>query len=88
MKMLGAVDKKMVNKACKEYEKEWNERRGNRHIKLSRVKNSLLSIPDEDYNRGAAALSSIPLNQITMSAIFRASLGRFPRLVWALRHLM
>ncbi|NLP02032.1 MAG: NAD(P)/FAD-dependent oxidoreductase [Fibrobacter sp.] len=86
--MLGTASEREMRRICKNYEDSWNRIRGNRHIKLSRVKNSLLSVPDEDYNEGAALLSSIPLEQLTMSKIFAASLGRFPRLVWAMRHLM
>lgn len=88
LKMIGSeANKKMVS-ICHEYQSEWLKKRGNRHFKLARVKNSLLAIPDEDYNNGTRLLSSIPREELTMSKIFRASLGRFPRLVWALRHLM
>ncbi|HEX2960006.1 MAG TPA: NAD(P)/FAD-dependent oxidoreductase [Chitinispirillaceae bacterium] len=88
LRMLRTSNPRELKKICKSYETEWNIRRGNRHNKLSRVKNALLSVPDEDYNKGAAMLSSIPLEKMTMRKIFQASLGRFPRLVWALRHLM
>jgi hypothetical protein len=45
-------------------------------------------IPDDDYENAAKALSKIPESELTMSSIFKMSLGRFPRLVWAMRHLM
>lgn len=88
LKMLRTTDRRDLKKICKSYEREWNIRRGNIHNKLARVKNAMLSVPDEDYNKGAALLSKIPLEKMTMAKIFKASLGRFPRLVWALRHLM
>lgn len=88
LRMLEATDPRIQKKICKSYETEWNIRRGNRHNKLARVKNALLTVPDEDYNKGAALLSNTPLEKMTMRKIFQASLGRFPRLVWALRHLM
>jgi geranylgeranyl reductase family protein len=88
LKMLQTTVPRELKKICKSYENQWNIRRGNRHNKLARVKNALLSVPDADYNRGAALLSKIPLEKMTMAKIFQASLGRFPRLVWALRHLM
>jgi geranylgeranyl reductase family protein len=88
LRMIATTDPKVLKKICKSYETEWNIRRGNRHKKLARVKNALLTVPDEDYNKGAALLSNTPLEKMTMLKIFRASLGRFPRLVWALRHLM
>jgi len=87
-RMLDASSPKERTAAARMYEREWNQRRGNRHRKLSRVKNSLRSIPDADYDSGARTLSAIPQSEMTMSKIFRASLSRFPRLVWALRHLM
>lgn len=88
LKMVGTETNRQLLSICNEYQKEWFKRRGNRHFKLARVKNSLLAVPDEDYNNGTRLLSSIPREELTMSKIFRASLGRFPRLVWALRHLM
>lgn len=88
LEILSSESEKQSLAICKRYQNEWFKRRGNRHIKLARVKNSLLAVPDEDYNNGTALLSNIPRDELTMSKIFRASLGRFPRLVWALRHLM
>lgn len=86
--MLDATTKKGALAAAKYFEREWNQRRGNRHQKLAKAKVSLRAIPDSDYDNGAEALAAIPQNEMTMSKIFRASLSRFPRLVWALRHLM
>lgn len=86
--MLGANDKKAMRSACRAYEKAWMEQRGDHHLKLARVKHSLARIPDSDYDRAAEALSDIPRDQLLMSKIFKLSLGRFPRLVWAMRHLL
>lgn len=88
LKMLKAKHASDINLAIKEYQKLWEKHRGNRHTKLSRVKNAINSVPDHDYNEAARVLSQVPENELTMSKIFRASLGRFPRLVWAMRHLM
>lgn len=87
-KMVKAKNKTEIQDIGRKYETAWLKAKGKRHIKLAKVKNTLVSIPDEDYNRGAAILSSLPQKDLTMSKIFRTSLGRFPRLVWALRHLM
>ncbi len=86
--MLEAGTKKEQKAAVEMYQKTWNQMRGSRHRKLAKVKDALLSVPDEDYDRGAEVLAAIPQAEMTMSRIFRASLGRFPRLVWAMRHLM
>lgn len=86
--MLKASGRRRLNSCARQYERSWNTRRGIRHQKLSKVKASLRSIPDQDYNNGADTLSAIPSGEMTMSKIFRASLSRFPRLVWAMRHLM
>ncbi len=88
LRMLETETNRQLLSICNDYQSEWFKNRGNRHYKLARVKNSLLAVPDEDYNNGTQLLSSIPREELTMSKIFRASLGRFPRLVWALRHLM
>jgi geranylgeranyl reductase family protein len=86
--MLETDDAREHRRIAKAYAAAWYKKRGNRHEKLSRVKNSLISIPDVDYIRAANALSRIPVADLTMAKIFRTALGRFPRLVWALRHLM
>ena len=88
LSMLRAPTRKGQLRCAKLYERTWNTHRGYRHMKLAKVKTSLRSIPDDDYNNGAEALSAIPAEEITMSKIFKASLSRFPRLMWAMRHLM
>ncbi len=88
LKMLKAKKPSEISFAIREYQNLWEEHRGNRHTKLSHVKNAMNSVPDQDYNEAARVLSQVPQNELTMAKIFRASLGRFPRLVWAMRHLM
>jgi digeranylgeranylglycerophospholipid reductase len=88
LKMLGAQTSADINFHSLEYEKAWHEILGKTHCKLARVKNSMQKIPDDDYENAAKALSKIPESELTMSSIFKMSLGRFPRLVWAMRHLM
>lgn len=86
--MLDAPDERSMRRIGNAYEKAWDKKRGIKHGKLARVKNSLTSIPDRDYIAAAKSLSKIPQGELTMSKIFQAALHRFPRLVWALRHLM
>jgi flavin-dependent dehydrogenase len=86
--MLEAKNGRAMARIGKSYEAAWRKTRGNLHEKLSRAKHSLLSVPDDDYNKAARALARIPQAELTMSKIFTTALGRFPRLVWALRHLM
>jgi geranylgeranyl reductase family protein len=88
LSMLGAQTKKDVLLASRTYEREWLEKRGKRHAKLAKVKHSLVKVPDSDYNASARTLGPIPREQLTMSKIFAISLSRFPRLVWALRHVL
>jgi geranylgeranyl reductase family len=88
LKMLGAQTNKELKTVCVDYEKAWHEVCGKINCKLARVKTSLQKVPDEDYENAAKALSGIPERELTMSMIFKMSLGRFPRLVWAIRHLM
>jgi digeranylgeranylglycerophospholipid reductase len=86
--MLEAGNEREARRIAKAYEATWHKKRGNRHEKLARAKHSLLAVPDNDYNRAARALSQVPQDRLTMSKIFTTAVGRFPRLVWALRHLM
>jgi geranylgeranyl reductase family protein len=86
--MLSAKNAKQMKKICTDYEKAWLGKRGARHLKLAKAKESIAKVPDEDYNSAARTLQSMPADRISMAKIFGISLGRFPRLVWALRHLM
>jgi len=88
LSMLEASTEKQLVKICKDYEKAWYTKRGARHIKLAKVKGSMAKVPDEDYNRATQTLKSADSKKVSMAKIFGLSLGRFPRLVWALRHLM
>ncbi|MCL2688225.1 MAG: NAD(P)/FAD-dependent oxidoreductase [Chitinispirillia bacterium] len=88
LNMLEASTGKQFDKICKDYEKAWYAKRGSRHLKLANVKGSLARVPDADYDRAANSLQSVDPKKVSMAKIFGMSLGRFPRLVWALRHLM
>jgi len=86
--MLSAGSMGQMKKICRDYEKAWLEKRGARHLKLAKAKDSLAKVPDEDYNSAARTLRGMSQEKISMAKIFSVSLGKFPRLVWALRHLM
>jgi digeranylgeranylglycerophospholipid reductase len=86
--MLGASTERELAKHSREYERAWYEKMGKRHLKLAAAKNALAKVPDADYDAAVEALSGIPQAQMTMARIFRAALMRFPRLIWAMRHLM
>jgi digeranylgeranylglycerophospholipid reductase len=86
--MLHAASDSKIMEICGEYQDAWLDKIGKKHGKLSRVKEALARIPDGDYNKAFSALSSIPPDKLTISRIIRLSLGRFPSLVFAMRHLM
>jgi geranylgeranyl reductase family protein len=86
--MLSAKNVRQAKKICVDYERAWFEKRGSRHLKLAKAKESLARVPDEDYNAAARALSGLSSDKISMAKIFTVSLSRFPRIVWAMRHLM
>lgn len=88
LKMLEIETDRDMKHLCKQYENEWYKKLGKKHSKLAHVKNSLLNVTDSDYNRGAHTLVEVPHDHLTMSRIFMVCLGKFPKLVWALRHLM
>jgi len=86
--MLGSENAKQAKKVCTDYEKAWLEKRGARHLKLAKAKDSLSRVPDEDYNIAAKTLGALSTEKVSMAKIFGLSLSRFPRIVWAMRHLM
>ncbi len=88
VRMLAADSPKRMIAICRDYCASWHAALGKAHCKLSRVKDSLLKVPDGDYDGAFATLKNIPQNKLAMSKIIGLSLGRFPRLVWAVRHLM
>jgi digeranylgeranylglycerophospholipid reductase len=88
LKMLSANSRKESLALCKDYHKAWRKEMGKTHDKLARVKGSLTQVPDRDYNSAFEILKTVPKNRLAMSKVVALSLGRFPRLVWAIRHLM
>jgi len=86
--MLSTKDAKQTKKICTDYERAWLEKRGARHLKLAKAKDSLAKVPDEDYNVAAKTLKNFSADKLSMAKIFTLSLSRFPRIVWAMRHLM
>jgi digeranylgeranylglycerophospholipid reductase len=86
--MLHSTSEKQTKALCSEYRNAWHDSTGRKHGRLSRVKDALARIPDADYNTAFAALSQIRQDKLTTARIIKLSLGRFPRLVFAMRHLM
>jgi digeranylgeranylglycerophospholipid reductase len=88
LQMLTMLSPKQSSALCSDYYKAWFKEMGNSHNKLARVKDSLLKVPDTDYNSAFTILKKVPRNKLAMSKVVTLSLGRFPRLVWAIRHLI
>ena len=88
LRIIEAGSKKLKADICKKYHDAWRAEMGKTHGKLSKVKNSLLKVPDGDYNAAFKTLKDVPQNNLQMSRIIGLSLGRFPRLALAIRHLM
>jgi flavin-dependent dehydrogenase len=86
--MLDVSHERDLRKIAGEYERAWYKKRGRRQAKLARVKSTFALVPDEDYDRAAEALSRLGSDNLTMFRIFKSALGRFPRLLWALRHMV
>jgi digeranylgeranylglycerophospholipid reductase len=87
-KMLDVKSRKQAIAVSKQFHEAWRRNMGKAHVKLARVKGSLLKVPDSDYNKAFKVLKNIPRDKIMMSKIVTLSLGRYPRLVWSIRHLM
>jgi digeranylgeranylglycerophospholipid reductase len=86
--MLEAHHERDLQKVAKAYETAWHKNLGHYHEKLARVKSTFAKVPDEDYSKAADALSRLEPAKLTMFRIFKAALGRFPRLLWGLRHMV
>lgn len=86
--MLEARHERDLQKIAKAYETAWHKSLGHYHEKLARVKSTFAEVPDEDYSKAADALSRLEPGKLTMFRIFKAALGRFPRLLWGLRHMV
>jgi digeranylgeranylglycerophospholipid reductase len=74
--------------ACRDYQKRWLKALGKKQERLAKAKDELFRIPDADYNEAFAALSKVPPDKRSISKIIGLSLGRFPRLAFAMRHLI
>jgi geranylgeranyl reductase family protein len=86
--MLAAPSQNRIQAVCKKYQKQWLDALGKKHGKLSRAKGALVNMPDADYNAAFSSLSKIPPEKRSISKIIGLSLGRFPRLAFAMRHLI
>jgi digeranylgeranylglycerophospholipid reductase len=86
--MLAAGSPAKMPAAYRDYQRRWFRALGKKQEKLAKAKDRLFKIPDADYNDAFAALSKIPPEKRSISKIIGLSLGRFPRLVWAMRHLL
>jgi len=86
--MLGADTERRMARICREYEASWYRLLGRRHQKLQAVKSAMQDVPDRDYDSAAEELTRIPQAEITLGRIFRVALGRSPRLLWAMRHML
>jgi digeranylgeranylglycerophospholipid reductase len=88
LRIIEAGSEKLKAGICKNYHDAWRAEMGKTHGKLSKVKDSLLKVPDGDYNAAFKTLKDVPQNNLQMSRIIGLSLGRFPRLALAIRHLI
>lgn len=88
LQMLGASTQKDSLIICKGYEAAWFKKCGKNHYKLSKVKKLLAKIPDKDYNNATARLVRLDPAKITMGQLFKATLARSPRLLFAFRYLL
>jgi len=69
------------SKRLEEYSKEWNELLGDKHIKCFRLKKAVNQISDDEFNRLANVLQSVPVQEMSLQKIFMTALKKDPKLL-------
>lgn len=64
-----------------QYEKEWNNRLGNRHKTFDNIKNGIFHFSDEKFNSIAKAVSKIDINKRSLGNVFKVALINNPSLL-------
>lgn len=65
-----------------EYPEEWHRLEGKNHERLYKVKKAVHKLSDEDLNRTAKTVLSLPREKRTIMNIFRAALIKHPTLIF------
>ncbi len=74
-------DKDVSKKRLSAYAREWEKTHGSSHRRSYRLKEAVYKLTDDDLNRTAAAIASIPPEQHTIINIFKTALIQHPRLI-------
>lgn len=74
-------DKDVTKKRLSAYAREWEKTYGSSHRRSYRLKEAVYKLTDDDLNRTAAAIASIPPEQHTIINIFKTALIQHPRLI-------
>lgn len=69
------------HKQLSAYAREWEKTYGASHRRSYRLKEAVYKLTDDDLNRTAAAMASIPPEQHTIVNIFKTALIQHPRLI-------
>lgn len=63
------------------YDKEWRDRLGKRHVIFNRIKEGIFNFSDEKFNNIAISANKIPFEKRTLGRIFRTALINNPSLL-------
>jgi digeranylgeranylglycerophospholipid reductase len=69
-------------KRLREYPEEWHRLEGKNHERLYKVKNAVHKLSDEDLNRTAQTVLSLPPEKRTLVNIFKSALVKHPTLIF------
>lgn len=64
-----------------EYEKDWEDRLGNRHQIFNRIKDGVFNFSDDKFNSIASPMLKIPIQDRTFAKLFRTALVHSPSLL-------
>ena len=64
-----------------QYARDWHKAEGKNHERTYKIKQAVYKLTDEDLNKTADTILSVPLEKRTLANIFRTALFRHPSVI-------
>ena len=64
------------------YEKQWHKLLGKSYERMYKIKSAVSKLTDDDFNRTAEIISSIPQYKRTLGRVFKTALMNHPKLLF------